>query len=338
MNTFPLRHWAKRTPLACLLLPLAGLFAVVAGVRRLLFRLGVLRSVHLPVPVVVVGNIHVGGVGKTPLTLALLLALKQAGRRPAVISRGYGRQGTDVRAVTGSTTAADVGDEPLLLHRRSGCPVWVGADRVAAGQALLAAHPEVDVLLCDDGLQHYRLQRDLEICVLDGLRGWGNGWRLPAGPLREGLSRLQLVDAMVVHGDRARLPGLPASVPCFDMHLKPGPMYRLAAPDQNVDPVALQGRSLLAVAGIGDPERFFATLRQLGLRFEARGFPDHHQYCAADLDTSAEFIVMTEKDAVKCSGLDNGKILVLPVVASVQPDLAAWLLNYSRLEHGRQTA
>ena len=338
MSAFPLPHWGKRAPLALLLLPLSLLFAFIAFLRRQLYRSGVLPRQRLPVPVIVVGNIHVGGVGKTPLTLYLAAALRRGGFNPGIISRGYGRHGTGLVEVQADSTADEVGDEPLLLHLRSACPVVVGRDRAAAGHQLLRQHPEVDVLLCDDGLQHYRLQRDIEVCVLDGFRGWGNGWRLPAGPLREGRMRLSDVDALVVHGDAARLPGLPRQMPQFCMRLQPAPIYRLSQPQVALDSRSLQGLRILALTGIGDPQRFFASVRALGLSIETRSFPDHHRYTAADLASSAEVILMTEKDAVKCSGLDDGKIHVLPVAACVEPDLGAWLLNHSRLKNGRQTA
>lgn len=338
MLPFPVRHWGRKSPLAWLLWPLSLLMRVVVGLRRQLYARGILMSGRLPVPLVVVGNIHVGGVGKTPLTLYLLQALREAGWRPGVISRGYGRASQDVRVVSASSSAADCGDEPLLVHVRSGCPVVVGRDRLSAGRLLLQQFPDTDLIISDDGLQHYRLQRDIELCVLDGLRGWGNGFLLPAGPLREPPSRLRSVSALIVHGDAQALPGCPADAPCFHMHLQPGEFYRLQSPQQRLSVADLQGRHLLAVAGIGSPERFFNTLRQLGLQFDERPFADHHQFSADDLRTDADIILMTEKDAVKCRGLDSAKIVVLPVSAAVHPDLGGWLVNHPRLHHGRKTA
>lgn len=338
MSAFPLPHWGKRAPLAIVLLPLSLLFAVITGLRRLLFRRGLLGSQRLPVPVIIVGNIHVGGVGKTPLTLHLAEVLRRGGFNPGIISRGYGRQGHGLVQVGADSAVDDVGDEPLLLHLGSACPVVVGRDRVAAGRHLLRQCPDVDVVLCDDGLQHYRLQRDIELCVLDGFRGWGNGWLLPAGPLREGRGRLCSVDALIIHGDAALLPGLPPQAACFHMQLQAGSIYRLQDRHTPLAPASLQGRRVLAMAGIGDPQRFFASVQALGITAETRAFPDHHRYCAADLVTEAEVILMTEKDAVKCQALDDGKIHVLPVAACVEPDLGHWLLNHSRLKHGRQTA
>ena len=191
--------WQTRGLAAVLLLPLAGLFALAVNLRRLAYRLGWLPSVRLPVPVLVVGNITAGGSGKTPLVLYLAQELARHGWQPGLISRGYGGSATGVEAVSPQSDAARVGDEPLLLARRSGCPVYVGRDRVAAAQALLAAHPECNLLIADDGLQHLRLARDVEVVVMDE-RGLGNGWPLPAGPLRECPARLATAEALVLNG------------------------------------------------------------------------------------------------------------------------------------------
>jgi tetraacyldisaccharide 4'-kinase len=182
------RMWQRRGPMACALWPLSLVFGALSGLRRELYRRGKLASSALPVPVVVVGNIFIGGTGKTPLTIWLVQALREAGMRPGVISRGHGSSDRLPRPVSAASTAAQVGDEPLLIAQRTGCPVMVGRDRAAAGRALLAAHPDVDILITDDGLQHYALRRDVEVVLFDG-RGTGNGWLLPAGPLREGPSR-----------------------------------------------------------------------------------------------------------------------------------------------------
>ncbi|MHB1292307.1 MAG: tetraacyldisaccharide 4'-kinase, partial [Sulfuricella sp.] len=194
------RQWSRLTPWHVVLLPLSILFGLVAALRRVLYRAGLLRAIRLPVPVIVVGNISVGGTGKTPLVLWLADFLRQQGYHPGIVSRGYGGGTQGVVAVDIRSDPAVVGDEPLLLARKSACPVWVGRDRVAAGNALLRAHTECDVLVSDDGLQHYRLGRDLEIVVVDGERKFGNGLLLPAGPLREGVSHLRSVDAVVVNG------------------------------------------------------------------------------------------------------------------------------------------
>jgi tetraacyldisaccharide 4'-kinase len=325
------RLWFEQrrlSPALWLLAPLAGLYAAVSARNR-----HHARPERLPVPVVVVGNITVGGAGKTPLTLWLAGQLKARGWCPGIVSRGYGSKESLPRQVRADSVAVDVGDEPILLARRSGAPVWVGRDRVAAGRALLAEHPEVNVIVCDDGLQHYRLARDVELAVFDG-RGIGNGWRLPAGPMREPLSRLSAVDAVICNG---MVDGrLPSSPPRFTMQLRAGDFYRLDDPRQRCSAASLVGRSLHALAGIGDPGRFFRTLEALGLQFERHPFPDHHPYSAADLAfANGAVLLMTEKDAVKCTGLTVGETWVLPVDAELSPALIDLILEKLR---GRQVA
>lgn len=297
-------------------------FFGLSALRRLAYRRSWLASTRLSVPVVVVGNIVAGGAGKTPLTLWLAQALRAAGRRPGIVSRGYGRTGTEIRKVDVQDTVSAVGDEPLLLARRSGCPVYVGADRAAAAQVLLGAHPDCDLILCDDGLQHYRLQRDVEIAVLDR-RGLLNGWPQPAGPLREPAGRLRVVDAVVLNDAAAHAV---TGVPNYAMRLDGATFHRLDTSD-TCSAVELDGLCLHAVAGIGEPQRFFDHLIALGLRCVVHSFPDHHAYAAEDLDFTGDAILMTEKDALKCAGLTTLPIWVLPVVAHVDPDLVRLVLE-----------
>ncbi|MDR1646642.1 MAG: tetraacyldisaccharide 4'-kinase [Zoogloeaceae bacterium] len=314
------------------LLPFTGAFIALAALRRLAYRRGWLPSYALPTPVVVIGNLTVGGTGKTPLTLALVEMLRAAGWRPGIVSRGYGGSAATPLAVTPETAPSRAGDEPVLLARRAGCPLWVGRDRVATARALLAAAPEVNLILCDDGLQHYRLRRDVELVVFD-TRGIGNGWRLPTGPLREPLARLRGVTALVLNGEtpaslpvfsriRAAAPG----VPVLTMQLAVDHFYRLDAPRVCATATELQqrlrGRTVCAVAGIGHPERFFATLSALGFVFVPRAFPDHHAYRAEELRAAPdEVLLMTEKDGVKCASLENlPEIWVLPVSARLDPE------------------
>lgn len=328
------RAWFQRrlTPALWLWLPLLLavnlLFIAISSWRR-----RTVVPVRLPVPVVVVGNITVGGAGKTPLTLWLAQQLAGCGWRPGIISRGHGGENSLPRPVLADSLAEIVGDEPLLLARRSALPVWVGRDRAAVGAALLAAHPTVNVLLCDDGLQHYRLARDVELAVFDR-RGIGNGWRLPLGPLREPLARIATVD--VVIGNDFPLAQLPGERPGFAMRLVPGDFYRLDDPAQRCTAEVLHGKSLHAVAGIGDPQRFFSTLQALGLDFVAHPFPDHHAYQAADLDFGeGSVLLMTEKDAVKCAALTTREAWVLPVEAALSPALIDLIVEKLR---GRQIA
>jgi tetraacyldisaccharide 4'-kinase len=301
------------------LLPLSWLFFLIAVVRRALYRFGLLPSFRLPVPVIVVGNLTVGGSGKTPLVLWLVERLCRQGWQPGIISRGYGGTLAGVHPVSPDSPASLVGDEPLLLARRSGVPVFVGRDRVAAGQALLAAHPACRLIISDDGLQHYRLQRVVEIAVFDG-RAVGNGQMLPAGPLRESLQRLSRVTAVVWNSTPVQpLPALPEALPAFAMRLSGQRFYRLGDGRQQCSAADLRGKPLRAMAGIGDPARFFAQLKALGLEFEAHPFADHHDYSAADLAFApGGILLMTEKDAVKCGGLIRTEAWVLPVDAELE--------------------
>lgn len=310
--------WRQRGLRAWLLLPLSLLFLLLASLRRALYRHGVLTATRLPVPVVVVGNITAGGAGKTPLTIWLAGELRKRGRQPGVVSRGYGGSAEGVREVSRDDTPDVVGDEPLLIRRRTDCPVFVGCDRAAAGRALLAAHPGCDLVICDDGLQHYRLARDVEIAVVDR-RGFWNGWPLPAGPLREPASRLKSVDAVVGNGWDG-----PAD---FRMTLVGERFDLLAEVSRGGTPADFTGLRLHAVAGIGEPQRFFDHLAALGLKFEVHPFPDHHAYSAADLDFEGDAILTTEKDAVKFGALAKLPVWVLPVSATVAPDLAQFILE-----------
>ena len=314
------RAWKRRGPIACCLLPLALIFAGLVWGRRCLYRCGWLSRQRLPVPVVVIGNITVGGSGKTPLLLWLSEALARRGFVAGIVSRGYGGSG-EVAEVFPDSDSARVGDEPLMLKRRLAAPVFVGRDRVAAARALLAAHPECSLILADDGLQHYRLQRDVEIAVLDA-RGLMNGWPLPAGPLREPGERLRQVDALVINGDARGAPGGPYPAR-FAMRLRGASFYALAAPQQRCSAAELAPLRLAAVAGIGAPTRFFGHLRELGIACSCHPFADHHRFSAEDMaKIEADALLMTEKDAVKCAGLTDRPVWVLPVSAEVDPDLA----------------
>jgi tetraacyldisaccharide 4'-kinase len=310
--------WLHRNFISGLLWPLSKVFALLARLRR-----SRIAPQRLSVPVVIVGGITIGGAGKTPLTLHLVEALRQRGYAPGIISRGYGGSAAGEVEVKADSSAGAVGDEPLLLRQRAECPVFIGKDRVAAGKALLAVHPEVNLILCDDGLQHYRLARDFEIAVFDR-RGVGNGWQLPAGPLREPVTRLCEVDAMVLNDAPLAaigMAGSPAAV--FSMRLEGVEFYGLHDSARKAFAADLQGRSLHAVAGIGEPQRFFDHLRALGLQFEAHAFPDHHAYTRAELDFGDGLILSTEKDAVKLRAVIAPEVeaWVLPVTAVLSPGL-----------------
>lgn len=296
--------------MACLLWPFSLVFSVLARWRR-----ARITPQHLAVPVVIVGGITVGGAGKTPLTLWLVEALRRQGFKPAIISRGYGGVVSGVHEVEPDDAPKVVGDEPLLLRQRTGCPVFVGVDRVSAGQALLTAHPEVNLILCDDGLQHYHLARDLEIVVLDR-RGLGNGWQLPAGPLREPAARLQEIDALVLND--AVLPA-PTAAAVFHMRLQGETFRHLHDAERTINAAALAGQALHAVAGIGSPQRFFDQLCSLGLQFVAHAFPDHYAYAQSDVDFPEAVILTTEKDAVKLRVFlpPDAPVWVLPVTATL---------------------
>jgi len=285
--------------------PLAALYGGVTRLRRRLYRSGWLSSVRLPVPVVVVGNISVGGTGKTPLTIALADALRARGLRPGVVSRGYGGSEAGPVLLDASADPARFGDEPCLIHA-AGTPVAIGRDRPAAARLLLDAG--CDVILADDGLQHYRLRRDVEICVIDGPRRFGNRRLLPAGPLREPLARLGEVDFRVCNGVVAESGEVP-------MRLEGGIARALhGSATQPLE--AFRNQRVHALAGIGHPQRFFDDLRAHGLDVVSHPFPDHHAYTSGDLDFGDTApLLMTEKDAVKCAAFAPPQAWAVPVRA-----------------------
>jgi tetraacyldisaccharide 4'-kinase len=325
------QHWYRITPLHLILFPISLVFRVLVALRRELYHNGIMTSHQLLLPVIVVGNISVGGTGKTPLTLALAQQLIERGWHPLIISRGYGRSLSRAQQVNLSSPPAQVGDEPLLMAQRDICPVWVGADRVATARAALQVHPQCDVVLCDDGLQHYSLQRDAEIAVIDGARGFGNGLMLPAGPLREPVSRLQTVDAVVVNGSDA-------AAGQYAMRLTGAIFYNLLNPGQTATPADFQQSNNHAVAGIGHPQRYFRHLETLGVPFTPHAFPDHHPYRATELSfTDCDAILVTEKDAVKCAAFADARYWVLRVDAQIAPALIDHLLR-KITPHGHQTA
>lgn len=335
--------WLTRGRLACLLWPLSQLYGLVVHLRRVMYRRGILRSERFPVPVVVVGNVIAGGAGKTPLVIALVRHLQAQHVAVGVISRGYGRSGTDCVEVTSTVPLAHTGDEPALIQRATGTPVFVASQRTEALRALLAAHPSTAVVLCDDGLQHYALQRDIEIAAFDD-RGAGNGWLLPAGPLREPWPERKHwgLDLVLHTGAKPAFEGFTSRRKLADDAWSPA--------GQQVALAGLRGRPVTALAGIANPQAFFGMLRDLGLTLEATiALPDHHAFSEADLPgLQGRTVLCTEKDAVKlfalpaAAGLD---LLAVPLVFSPAPAffaafdaLLAPRLSPLPSTHGHQTA
>lgn len=315
------RIWSGESPLWRLLLPLSWLYGLVSGAIRLLYRLGLKRAWRAPVPVVVVGNLTAGGNGKTPVVIWLVEQLRKRGIRAGIVSRGYGGNAVQYPLLlTSDTTTAEAGDEPVLIFQRTHAPVAVSPVRSEAVQALLAEH-SVQIVITDDGLQHYALARDKEIVVIDGVRRFGNGWWLPAGPMRERASRLKSVDAVIVNGGEVRAGEIP-------MHLHPGLAVNLLTGERKA---VAQLTSLVAMAGIGHPPRFFATLEQCGAKLEKRvPLADHQALVPEQVNALAspeQTLIMTEKDAVKCRAFAKENWWYLPVDAELSGEQPEQLLK-----------
>ncbi len=320
-----LQHlWARTGVLTVLLLPFALLFSVVAGLRRLAYRRGWLASISLGVPVIIVGNITAGGSGKTPLVIWLVNWLRAQGYRPGVVSRGYGGTAHGCVEVRPDSPPAVVGDEPLLIRIKTDSPVVVGRDRVTAARTLLARHPGVDLIVSDDGLQHYRLHRDLELAVVDTATGLGNRWPLPAGPLREPAGRLGRVDAVVqvVRGPVQPRP-YPGAVN-WRADYRAGRAYRLQASQEKMTLSELPPHPWLAATGIGRPQGFFDMLEAQGVRFTPRTFADHHAFQPQDLPAGGA-VLMTEKDAVKCLGFAGDEWWAVELEVAPETGFIDWL-------------
>ncbi|HEY4663841.1 MAG TPA: tetraacyldisaccharide 4'-kinase [Comamonas sp.] len=288
--------WRSRNLAACALWPLSALYGALSGLQRTLYKRGIKHAEHPGVPVIVIGNVIAGGAGKTPVTLATVAHLKARGLKPGIISRGYGRSTEDCREATLHALPQDVGDEPLLMARASGVPVFVARQRIDAARALLHAYPETNILVCDDGLQHYALARDLEICVFNN-EGIGNGWLLPAGPLREAWPRP--VTAVLHSAAQAPL-GTPVDTPCFQLQRQLAP-FAIRSNGERTPLRDLQGQPLHALAAIARPEDFFAMLRDQSLRLvSTEGLPDHYNFESWQHPSDQRLIVIcTEKDAAK---------------------------------------
>jgi tetraacyldisaccharide 4'-kinase len=310
------RLWYGDSAGVPLLAPLAWLYGALTGARRRAYAAGLLRQRRLTRPVIVVGNLTVGGTGKTPLAIYLARMLSAGGLRVGVVSRGYGRRGAAPRDVHPDSDWRDVGDEPVIIARRTGCATLVAPDRVAAARTLIARG--ADLIVADDGLQHLALGRDCSIAVIDGGRGFGNARLLPQGPLREPLAALGEADIVVVNGEpeHGSLAGrLPAGT--LSMRLAAQPAERVDGRGPPCELASFSGRRVHAVAGIGNPQRFFRDLESRGIEVLAHAFPDHHPFTARELAFGDELpILMTEKDAVKCTPFANARLWYVPVSAT----------------------
>lgn len=300
--------YSRRAPFySYFLFPFSLIYQIIIKLRRWCYRIKLFKSTRFHIPIIVVGNLTVGGTGKTPIVIAIIELLKQQGLKPGVVSRGYkGKNTVQPMLVTQHSDAVQVGDEPVLIAQRTQVPLVVAKKRVAAVSYLLE-HTDCDVIIADDGLQHYALARDVEIAVIDSRRGYGNGFCLPLGPLREPLSRLKFVDLHISVG--------PNPIAEYSAQLVGQKAVRINQP-QVVRELTQLSQPLHAVAGIGDPKRFFNDLRQLGLSIIEHAFPDHHAFTAADIQfVDQNDVVMTEKDAVKCKPFASDLHWYVPVSA-----------------------
>ena len=343
MEAWLTREWQRTSPWQILLRPLSWMYRLLIAIRRVAFRIGLLKSHAAGVPVIIIGNVTVGGTGKTPLVLALVEALTKRGIHCGIVTRGYQRgqnpfNANVIHVIAANRQSADVSDEATLLARRSGVPVYAGVDRIDAARTLLRKHPELDVIIADDGLQHYALRRDIEICVVDGARGLGNGELLPAGPLREPASRMDTVSAVVFNGKRDEAIDWRVTTPTFEMTLA-NELFINMKTDQCIDVsvalAAFLNTRVHALAGTGHPQRFFSHLTRLGFApVVAQSFPDHHPYRAADMPgLDADIILMTEKDAVKCGSFADERMWFMRIDAVLPTELVDFVVN--KLKQGK---
>ena len=320
MSQWLINSWYQRQPVRWLLWPLSLVYQAVLKLRKGLFRLDILKQRYLPVPVIIVGNITIGGTGKTPFVIWLAKQLQQAGYRPGIISRGYGGKAEHYpQKVMPDSDPTIVGDEPIIISRHSLCPMVVAPDRYAAGKMLLQDY-DCNIIIADDGLQHYALGRDIEIVIVDGQRQFGNQLCLPAGPLREPMSRLQQVDFIIEnHGSGSGK---------YSMTLSQLHAINLADPTKIQALSNFSGQSVHAIAGIGNPQRFFDQLSSHGLQVIIHAYDDHHPFQAKDLDfNDVKPILMTEKDAVKCQQFANSNTWYIPIEATISGKLDQHILQ-----------
>ncbi|HLB56730.1 MAG TPA: tetraacyldisaccharide 4'-kinase [Coxiellaceae bacterium] len=303
--------WYKKNIFQYLLFPFLLIYRVIIFIRYYLYKKNIFKSYKINAPVIVVGNISVGGTGKTPLVIALVNELKENGFFPGVISRGYGGKSKKSPIFVDQNSDPNlVGDEAILIAKKTDVPVVVGANRVDDAKKLLEM--KCNVVISDDGLQHYALQRDIEIAVIDGTRGFGNGFCLPAGPLREPISRLRLVDFILINGNAlmhiARLPKGVSLTAATHIHFTIDDFVNIHNENKKLNLSELKNKKIIAVAGVGNPERFFNSLRTVGIVFSTKIFPDHHAFEKKDFESIADdIIIMTEKDAVKCNAFSDDR-------------------------------
>lgn len=312
--------WYRPQLIRFLLLPFSLTYQLVIACRVLAYRTGLFNSQKLGVPVIVIGNITVGGTGKTPVVIWLAKQLIQAGFKPGIISRGYGGKAQSYpHLVEPDSDARVVGDEPVIISQHTNCPMAVSPIRAEAGQLLIDQY-DCNIIISDDGLQHYALERDIEIAVVDGVRFFGNHYCLPAGPLREPLSRLRHVDFVILNGGPKESH--------YKMLLQAGAVINLADTSKTKSLADFHNHAVHCVAGIGHPERFFSYLSSHELIVETHDFADHHDFSATDLNFGDDKpIIMTEKDAVKCRAFANDKMWYIPVEASISGELEKHILT-----------
>lgn len=345
LNNLIERHWQHPYWwLSILLLPLSFVFSLIIFLRSFLFRAKILAIKNLPIPVVIVGNINVGGVGKTPILITLATQLTQKNLKVGIVSRGYGRKNKQTLLVDPKGDSSIYGDEPLMIAQKTGVPIAVSTSRYEAGLLLLKNHPDLSLILSDDGLQHYALARDIELLVVNQKLGLGNGYLLPQGPLRESPSRLKKVSAIICtdrHNNKN--PSLDqvihmANKPLFSSQLFVEEAYRLDIPEQTapLSQLAEKYHDIAALAGIGVPQKFYDTLQTHGVKPKAFfSFPDHHDYREEDLPKDFDIIITTQKDATKLQAFGLKNLWVLPISVEIEPNLTDWLIR--ALENKRKT-
>ncbi len=312
--------WYQPKPIWLLLLPISMLYQIVIALRQLAYKVGLLKQQRLPAPVIVVGNITVGGTGKTPVVIWLAEHLKQAGYKPGIISRGYGGHADNYpQPVYPTSEPSTVGDEPVIISQQTLCPMAVSPNRVEAAQYLIDTQ-QCDIIISDDGLQHYALARNIEIAVIDGVRLFGNRYCLPAGPMREPIGRLRHVDFIIFNGHNSQAD--------YVMTLNPGPVINVADSRVRRSLTDFTDQTVHTIAGIGHPERFFNYLTDSGLNITPHYFIDHHRFTAMDLQfNDTKPILMTEKDAVKCRAFATDNMWYIPVKATIDNNLADHILS-----------